>query len=413
MLTLVIMEANLTTSRLVETIYGYLQRLCVIIKDRSPGNPGNKAATDFFEKTIASFGFKTLCPEFDCIDWEHGDVHLQANTEMFQAYVSPYTVGYSVTAPLIDVSTLDDLAISDISGKILLIHGDLAREQLMPKNFPFYNPDIHRKIIGLLEQKRPASIIAATGKNPDLVGAMYPFPLIEDGDFDIPSVYMKDIDGERLRMHSGTNIHLDFESHRIPSEGCNVIARKGPTSSPKFIICAHIDSRKYTPGALDNASGIAVLLALAELLADYSGPNEIEIIAFNGEDYYAAPGQIQYLTMNKTSLKDIKLTINIDDVAYYDGKTAYSFYGCSDTMADTIRKTLNKRDELFEGEPWYMGDHMIFVQKQIPALAITSEKMMQALAQITHTERDTIDLVDCSKVAELAYGLRDIVQELT
>jgi len=403
----------LTTDKLTETIHRYVKELCVNITDRSPGAPGNRQATDFFDKTISSFGFKTACPDFDCIDWEHGSVNLKAGKDMFEAYVSPYTLGYSGTATLAAASTVEELTQSEIGGKILLIHGQIASQQLMPKNFPFYNPDEHKKIISLLEEKAPAAIICATGKDPELVGAMYPFPLIEDGDFDIPSVYMKDVHGECLLAHAGTEITLDFMSKRIESKGCNVIATKGPQDARKLIFCAHIDSRKYTPGALDNAAGVATLLALAELLADYKGPLGLEIIAFNGEDYYAASGQIQYLAANQATLKDIKLVINIDDAGYHDGKTAYSLYQCPETMAQLICNTLGNREELIEGQPWYQGDHMIFVQQQIPALAVTSEQMGEALANITHTPKDTIDLVNCGKLAELACGLKDMVSELT
>jgi len=403
----------LTTNGLAETIYGYVKKLSVDITDRSPGNPGNMAATDFFNKTIASFGFTTECPSFDCIDWEHGDVSLKAGDDTFQTYVSPYTLGYSGTATMVETATIDELEQSDITGKILLIHGELANDQMMPKNFPFYNPDEHKQITGLLEQKRPAAIIAATGQNPGLVGAMYPFPMFEDGDFNIPSVYMKDVDGERLRKHVGIDIALNFDSRRIPATGCNVIATKGPRDAPKLIFCAHIDSRKYTPGALDNAAGTATLLALAELLANYEGRNQLEIIAFNGEDYYAASGQKQYLSMNEGNLDEVALIVNIDDAGYFDGNTAYSLYGCPDGMAARIRSTLNKRDELIEGEPWYQGDHMIFVQKGIPAVAVTAEKMMEALAQITHTEKDTIDLVDSNKLVQLACGLAELASSLS
>ena len=62
-----------------------------------------------------------------------------------------------------------------------------------------------------------------------------------------------------------------------------------------IVFCAHIDAKKDTPGALDNATGIATLLALSKLLTEYSGSLCIEIVAFNGEDYYAASGQMQYL----------------------------------------------------------------------------------------------------------------------
>ena len=62
------------------------------------------------------------------------------------------------------------------------------------------------------------------------------------------------------------------------------------------------------------------------------------------------------------------------------------------------------------GEPWYQGDHMIFVQKGKPAIALTSEKMPELMASVTHTPKDTPDMVDCRKLVETASALRDFIQ---
>jgi len=103
---------------------------------------------------------------------------------------------------------------------------EICSEQLMPKNFIFYNPDHHKKIYALLEEKQPAAIITATAKKPELVGALYPFPLIVDGDFDIPSVYCTDIIGKEIATHIGGMFKLTIQAERIPSTANNVIARK-------------------------------------------------------------------------------------------------------------------------------------------------------------------------------------------
>ena len=211
-----------------------------------------------------------------------------------------------------------------------------------------------------MEEKKPAAIIAATERNPESVGALYPFPLFEDGDFNIPSVFMKDIEGVRLMKYVNQRIILKFDSNRIPSKGSNVVARKGGDDQSKIVFLAHIDARKGTPGALDDGGGIATLLVLAELLEEYSGSTGIEIIAFNGEDYYDAPGQKQYLEQNRSALDNIVLAINLDDVGYFDGRTGYSLYGCSEALENRIRKLLSKRPDFMEGEQWYSGDHMIF-----------------------------------------------------
>ena len=181
---------------------------------------------------------------------------------------------------------MEELAAAQAPDSIFLLRGELTKEQLMPKNFPFYNPEHHQHIIQLLETKTPQAIITATSRDLEMVGRQYPFPMIEDGDFNIPSVYMKDEDGERLAQFAGSEVELSSSTTRIPSTGSNVTARQGEQQNQRVVLMAHIDSRMGTPGASDNASGVIVLLLLAELLEEYSGSLGIEIVAMNGEDWF-------------------------------------------------------------------------------------------------------------------------------
>jgi aminopeptidase YwaD len=393
----------------------YLQRLCLDIPNRCVGSKGNRAATEIFAEWVASFGFKTECPEFDCVDWTNQGARLTVNHEPFDVFVSPYSLGCHLSAPLAVVSTVEKLETVEAANKIILARGNIAKEQLMPKSFPFYNPDEHKRIIHLLETKAPLAIIAATSRNPELAGGLYPFPLIEDGDFDIPSVYMTEEEGNKLIKHAGKGISLDILSKRSPAKGYNVIARKVADSGRKVVLCAHIDthnSKDGTPGALDNATGVVVLLLLAELLENYNGHLGIEIVALNGEEYYSSPGEVQYLERNQGRLNEILLNINLDMVGYYQGNTAYSLYNCPDDIVKSIRKAFSTQKDIVEGEPWYQGDHMIFTQNQIPALAITSGHFMELLTHIAHTARDRPELVDCSKLTHVALALRGLLLDL-
>ncbi|MDP8246505.1 MAG: M28 family peptidase [Candidatus Tritonobacter lacicola] len=390
----------------------YLRRLCEKIPGRCVGSKGNRAGTDFFAGIVASFGFETESPEFDCIEWTQGGARLTIDGETFEVFVSPYTLACHISAPLVIASIVEELEASEISNKILLLRGDIAKEQLMPKNFTFYNPDHHKRIVHLLESKKPQAIIAATSRNPELAGAVYPFPLIEDGDFDIPSVYMTEEEGKRLAEHSGRKILLDIKAKRIPSKGCNVIARKGADPNRRVVLFAHIDAKDGTPGATDNATGIVVLLLLAELLANYSGSLGIEIVALNGEDYYSAPGEMQYLGNNAGKFSEIILGINIDGVGYHQGKTAYSLYDCPPDIAGAVREMFSLHKGIVEGEPWYQGDHGLFLMNKRPALAITSERLTEILTEIVHTPKDNPEIVDSTKVAEVAVALRDLLLHL-
>jgi aminopeptidase YwaD len=99
----------------------------------------------------------------------------------------------------------------------------------------------------------------------------------------------------------------------------------------------------------------------------------------------------------------------VDDVGYEQGKTAFSLYDCPDEIKQKAHNILGKYNGIIEGGPWYQGDHMIFVQNKKPAIAFTSEKVAELMANITHSPKDTPDLVDCEKLVELAQALHDLV----
>ncbi len=396
--------------KLIVKAESYMDHLCHVIPTRCVGSDGNRTATTFFAQKLGELGWAVETPTFECIDWTHGPVLLAAVGQSFTAQASPFSLAANVTAPLVTAVTLAELTAVDCTQKLLLLHGEIASGPLMPKNFPFYNPEEHQQIISLLESKQPAAIITASSQNAALAGGMYPFPMLEDGDFDIPSVFMTAEEGTKLAQFADQDVRLHFAAERIPATGVNVIGRKPGTEAGKLIVFAHIDSKTGTPGALDNAGGVTVLLLLAELLGDENGRYTIEIITLNGEDYYSTPGQIQYLNDNRGQLDQIVLGINLDGVGYRDGKTAYSLYGCPSKWTEYIEMKMAAHPQMIAGEQWYQGDHAIFYQNEVPALAMTSEKIWQLTADITHTEKDVPALVDGRKLVQTALALRDLIQ---
>jgi aminopeptidase YwaD len=215
-----------------------------------------------------------------------------------------------------------------------------------------------------------------------------------------------------MSRQAGKQVVLNFEATRAPSTGCNVVARKGQDPDSKIVVFAHIDAKINTPGALDNGTGVIILLLLAELLRDIPFNKTIEIVALNGEDYYSAPGEMLYLQNNPNQMEDVFLGINMDGAGYIDGKTAYSLYDCPSDMASVIHKSFQGRDEFMEGEQWYQSDHSLFIMNQRPALAITSEKFGYLSTYITHTAKDARSLVDASKLVAIAEALRNLLISL-
>lgn len=241
------------------------------------------------------------------------------------------------------------------------------------------------------------------------MGAVYPYPMFEDGDFDLPSVYTTAEEGKRLAASTGEEATLVSRARRTPSHGCNVIARKGPGGGRRVVVMAHIDARLGTPGAGDNASGVAALLLLAEILSPYQGGLALELVAMNGEDYYANPGEMQFLASNAGKFGDIALGLNLDDVGYYRGKVAYSLYNCPPEIEALARGSFARFENLVEGPSWYQGDHGLFLFNGVPAIAFTSDNLAELMGQITHTTKDTPEMVNPRQLVEVARALAELL----
>jgi aminopeptidase YwaD len=392
----------------------YLKTLCIDIPERCVGSHGNRQATSFLEQELSIQGWETEMAEFEAMDWEEEGAKLQSDEADFHVLASPYSLGFRGEGELVSASTIEALSKVDAKNKILFLFGEIAREQLMPKNFVFYNPEEHQKIISMLENSGAKAIISATGRNAALAGGVYPFPLIEDGDFDIPSVYMTEEEGSKLIPRIGKNVFLESISKRIPGKGYNVIGKKGNYNSPKIVVTAHIDAKKGTPGAIDNATGVVVLILLSELLKDYNGNKLIEIVAFNGEDYYAVPGQMNYINANYNHFNKMLLNINIDGAGYKEGLSSFSLFNLPEEILRQTKTVINQYSGITEGVPWPQGDHSIFLQYGVPAIAVSSKWFIDNIddQDITHTPKDHIGIVDCNKIIEIAQALNTLIRSL-
>jgi aminopeptidase YwaD len=389
----------------------YLDTLCIQIPERCVGSQGNHQATRFFQKHLDSYQWQIETHPFSAIDWIDGGASLKCGENSFQVLVSPYALGCDVKAQLLTACNVSELESQNAQDKIILLHGELAIEQLMPKNFVFYNPESHQKIIRLLEGSGALAFVCATGRNSGLAGGIYPFPLIEDGDFDIPSVYMTEEEGLRLLAYQNQVVHVQSNSTRVPSTGENVLGTKGNPQGKRIVITAHIDAKKEAPGAIDNGTGVVILMLLAELLKDYKGDHQIELVALNGEDYFCAPGQIQYIYKNKDNFQNMLLDINIDGAGYKEGGTTFSKFNLPPRLNKVCDQVIGQSEAISEGAPWPQSDHSIFVQQGVPAIAVTSQWFLENINSqtITHTPKDHPRIVNHEMVVETALGIYDFV----
>jgi aminopeptidase YwaD len=102
--------------------------------------------------------------------------------------------------------------------------------------------------------------------------------------------------------------------------------------------------------------------------------------------------------------------VNADDAGFKQGRTVYSYYECSHQLEAKSEKIFQQFNGLVRGEPWFNGDHMVFVQNQVPALAFTSEYMAELMKTVTHTSLDTPENIDYHKLVELVDSLNALIR---
>lgn len=101
----------------------------------------------------------------------------------------------------------------------------------------------------------------------------------------------------------------------------NVRALRGPRDAPRVVIGAHYDVHGELPGADDNASGVAMLLALADALSEYQPDIGLELVAFTLEERPAFARGIMGSAVHAESLAEhgveVRLMLALEMVGYY------------------------------------------------------------------------------------------------
>lgn len=377
---------------------------------RAVGTDGNNAITRLMENYLRGCGYFIKSMPFSCKVWNTGDSWIEWKDNKQTMNASPYTEGFHGEGIVQVTETLEELRKTVCENAILFLTGELAKEPIQPKNYPFYFPEEHKIILDLLEEKKPLAVIAVTGKHP--MCGLNPYPLFEDGNFQIPSAYLSVDDFQKIKEGIiGKSMKVNIVSDCKETKSRQIYASKiAENAKGKIVICAHMDSKNHTQGTLDNATGIVTMLKTAERLQLKNF--NIDIVPFNSEEYYGANGELLYLEEIKKNKEDIKLLVNIDSVGHVGSKVEASLYHIPETWKTQIKNMINKGENVQLGEEWYAGDHVPFSFLGIPCIAITSSDIWKGGLDHTHTMEDTIQTVDETLLVDAVSFIEELLLEL-
>ncbi len=193
-----------------------------------------------------------------------------------------------------------------------------------------------------------------------------------------------------------------------------LIPSRTGADAPEIILCAHIDGHAISESAMDNASGAAVVLALAKYyrrdpLTNYA----LRILIFSAEEI-ALCGSDAYVAGLSPVLRDkIRAVINLDCVA---GDAVFgAITNGFDDMADLSAKAgaaqginMQIHNRLVRN-----SDHHAFAAAGIPALRLTAG-YGQADSRLRYvlTGRDRRDLIEMAEMDRALALTREMIRLL-
>lgn len=208
------------------------------------------------------------------------------------------------------------------------------------------------------------------------------------------------------------------------------------------VVGAHYDSVFGTPGANDNASGVAGLLEIARLLATEELSRTVRFVAFVNEEppffLTGDMGSLVYASRSRRRGEDIVAMLSIETIGYYSenpGSQHYpfpfsyfypstaNFIGFIGNFSSrrlvrraigTFREHTRFPSEGLAAPEWVTGvgwsDHWSFWQEGYPAIMVTDTALFRY--DYYHTPQDTPDKLDYARTARVVTGLTRVVADL-
>ena len=382
-------------NRAIDTeIDHHLRMLCKEIGCRPIGSPANRTAAAYIATVFRSAGLETEELTFHCPDWRDEGTLLEVDGRPLAAYANAFSPSCSEEAPGILLGTEGELLAAELTGRIGILYGDLARGPLTPKSCTLYPADRDWRIVDMLTEKHPLALVTVNPK-PGLR-----VRVIEDWDFPIPSATVAAAAGRELMqgISSGSRIRLRIDSNSRPGRAAHVIGRKRNQGEQRIVLCAHFDTKIDTPGAVDNAGGTAALLALADMLVSKKLPVGLEFVAFNAEEYGGTQNDSDlYFQHYGDRLGTVLAAVNMDGIGYSVSSNNVATFAASDALTGEVERLLQGFPRMHWTEPWPQSNHSSFAFRGVPSVALSSGAW-----EVAHRPEDSLEWVSPEKLSEAA-----------
>lgn len=233
-----------------------------------------------------------------------------------------------------------------------------------------------------------------------------------------------------------------YQADGVQSENLEV-SRIGKTKPHEIILVgAHYDTVEGSPGANDNASGIAALLELSRFFATVETERTLRFVAFTNEEppffFWGQMGSTIYAQQAKARNENIRLMISLEMLGSYSDKPGSQnyppflkyFYPDRANFIAMVSNWASRNElnqlvlafkshsdfpveslatfEFIPGVAW--SDHLSFWREGYPAVMVTDTAFYRYEAY--HTAKDTPEKLNYSAMAQVVEGLLHALRTL-
>ena len=345
---------------------------------RLGGTPDEKSAADLLTNYLKKSGLAASQESFPVENFQHA----RASLEILKPYRKKYPVvpvGLSgqtpprgITAEIVEINSLDPAVLKKARRQIALFYGPINK-----KNYPSFRQNKIKALVSvmdhssaLLHLKLRAFLRRDYGK--------------------IPSVIVGYEHGLEMLKRKAQRARVRLTQKEFTGRSHNVITTIPGRTRPqeKIVICAHYDSVDQCGGAIDNASGSAIIYELARYFKK-NPPHRTLIFVWCGSEELGLLGSQNYVKRHRAGLRNVQFVLNVDVAGIIMGENGATVCG-SPEISKFVKKLAERKNMIFSvHHAAYSSDNIYFNDRGIPSVSLHRRG-----SGYGHTVRDQAKTID-------------------
>ncbi|MBW4417795.1 MAG: M28 family peptidase [Myxacorys californica WJT36-NPBG1] len=356
---------------------------------RVAGTPANEKASQYLIEEYRKAGYQTQVQPFTYAKFQDLGSSVTVGGTRFEGQALNGSIAGKLTAPLVAIPNAGrpaDFANQPVKGRLAIVRrGEI----------PFTQKAENAAKAGAV------GLIVVNNEAGTLRGTLTGTPTI-------PVVSLSREQGNDLidrAQATPTTVNLTVNAERRTVTGRNIIAYLDGVTQPQVLVGGHYDSVAGSPGANDNASGTAVVLAMARRMANMPQARQAWFVAFDGEEDGLRGSRAFVEAAQPQFLSGLKAMLNFDMVGVNEqlqlgGSPSLTAISAAQIPGSTKSKSSIPQSVVNGG-----SDHASFAAKNVPVLFF-----YRGSDPNYHTPNDKV--IDSKLLTETTQTATDIVQQI-